>query len=140
MSSAPVFDHEGQIRRVIGVYDDITRLVAAQTASEIRAAQQDFVATTGSLSLRGHSSDELVEVLPEQLARILKIEFVKVLLYHPETGDFSLEASLWFPPAQRHYRCRRPEQSGRLHRALRGARHRRESCSGEALQRASSSS
>jgi two-component sensor histidine kinase len=96
MSSAPVFDKDGRIRRVIGVYDDITRLVTAQAASETRAAQQDFVATTGSLSLRGHSGEQLVAALPEQLARILKIELVKLLVYRPETGDFRLEASYGF--------------------------------------------
>jgi two-component system CheB/CheR fusion protein len=96
MSAAPVLDREGKVRRVIGIYDDITRLVEAQAAAEVRAAQQDFVAKTGSLSLRGQTAKELIAALPKQLGRTLGVELVKVLLFQPETGDFRLEAGIGF--------------------------------------------
>jgi two-component sensor histidine kinase/PAS domain-containing protein len=100
MSAAPVLDAEGNVRQVIGVYDDVTRLVEAQAAAEIRAAQQDFLATTGSLSLRGQDARELTRILPEQLARMLRVDYAKVLMYQPETNDFRLEATHGFsqPP------------------------------------------
>ncbi|SMF02136.1 Two-component sensor histidine kinase, contains HisKA and HATPase domains [Tistlia consotensis] len=96
MAATPVFDGEGRIRRVIAVFDDITRMVEAQADAERRVRQQDYVAKLGTRSLRGESFDELLARLPVEVAEVLSADFVKVLEYRPASNDFLLRASFGF--------------------------------------------
>jgi len=96
MSAAPVKDAEGRIRRVIGVYDDVSRLVEAQTAAHKRASQQDYVATRGTKSLRGSSGEDLVDSISEQVANMLDIPLVKILENRPHQQDLELRAAHGF--------------------------------------------
>ncbi|MBK8906935.1 MAG: PAS domain-containing protein [Rhodospirillales bacterium] len=93
MSATPVLDDDGRVRRVIGVYDNITRLVEAQAAAETRAAQQDFVATTGSRSLRGQSGGDLFAALPEDIARLLDVDLAEILIHEPESDAFRVRSA-----------------------------------------------
>lgn len=92
MSAAPVIDESGNIRRVIGIFDDVSSLVAAQAAAERRAAQQDLVATLGTQSLRAQPLSALLQSIPEMLTRVLGAEYVKIVRYRPATNDFVLVA------------------------------------------------
>ncbi|MGF1606829.1 MAG: PAS domain-containing protein [Rhodothalassiaceae bacterium] len=96
MSSAPVLDEQGQVRQVIGVYDDVTRLVQAQAAAEARAAQQDFVAAQGGRSLRGQSAEAMIAAIPERLIALLEADCAKILRHDRDAGDFVLTAAAGF--------------------------------------------
>jgi two-component system CheB/CheR fusion protein len=96
MSAIPVFDAQGRVRRVIGVFSDITPLVQAQAIAEERAKQNAYVAGLGGHSLAGVSAEEMIAEVPRRLAEVLGVEFAKVLLYRPAENDFRLAAQHGF--------------------------------------------
>lgn len=96
ISAAPAPGPDGAPRLAIAVYDEVSRLVAAQAAAEARAAQQGFVAALGDRSLRGEPAEALVGAVPAALSPLLKAEFVKVLRRDPWSDDFTLVASVGF--------------------------------------------
>ncbi len=98
MSAAPILDDDGTVRRVVGVYDDVSGLVSAQAAAETRAAQQDFVATIGSRSLRGVTGDELPTMMAKEVARLIGAEFARFLIYQPEQTNFRVSSAFGLEP------------------------------------------
>lgn len=96
MSAAPILDGSGDVRRVIGIFDDVSELVSAQRIAEARAAQHDFVATLGNRSLTGETAERMAEQLPRRLAQILNVDLAKILRFRATTGDFELTSAHGF--------------------------------------------
>ncbi len=103
MSAAPVFDRWGEVRRVIGILNDITGFVAAQSEAERRALKHAFVAELGVRSLAGLGTDALVTEIPARIAEVLDVELAKVLLCRSGQSDLVLASEHGFDvPAGTH--------------------------------------
>ncbi|MGF1552965.1 MAG: CheR family methyltransferase [Paracoccaceae bacterium] len=96
MSAAPIFDAEGRVCRVVGIYDDVSAVVEARDLAERRAVQQDAVAKLGLASLKGEVEGHALDTVPARVATILDVEFAKLLGIRPGDGDFTLWASHGF--------------------------------------------
>ncbi|MFD2740601.1 sensor histidine kinase [Sulfitobacter aestuarii] len=103
MSASPVHDVEGEIRRVIGVINDITPLVAAREDAESRARHHAYVAQLGKQSIADISAEQMIAELPDRLAELLSVDFAKVLLCLPGQDELELASSHGFdvPPGTR---------------------------------------
>lgn len=96
MSAAPVRDAEGKLRRVIGIFNDISPLVKAEEEAETRAAQHEYVAFLGKRSLEDVSAEAMIAEIPERLADLLDVDCAKVLLCEPGQNDLLLAAQYGF--------------------------------------------
>lgn len=97
MSAVPLLDTRGNVRRVVGVFDDISPILSAQRALERRSRQQEVVTRLGNRSLQGEALQALLDDIPDMLRPLLGVDYAKVLRFRPETNDFLLLSQSGFP-------------------------------------------
>lgn len=75
---------------VVVTFSDVTEVARAQASAERRAAQQSYLAGLTEMILKGGSPDEIFDVAPPKIAKLLNATFCKILRREPGSEDFRL--------------------------------------------------
>jgi len=88
------YDRAGKPLRSIGTTLDVTKSILAQKELEERANQQNFIAELGKQAITETEIDVIFETAVAGIARILKIDFVKILQLTPDGKNFLLRSGV----------------------------------------------
>src|SRR5690606_27483865 len=93
----PIRNKAGEVYRLAGIVEDITALKGAELALAARVRQQKALADLGRAAMEKKGLQEVVEETVETVARLLNVDFCKILEHRGESGDFLMRAGVGWP-------------------------------------------